>query len=114
MPNPRVGLIEFPADDTGRALRFWSGLLGTGLEPRGEGEGRGWVSRTDDGGPALGVHERGKGPGDTQSLPYVEVDEMAPAVDRVKELGGTVIHPGEQWAICRDSEGTPFALALRS
>jgi hypothetical protein len=30
----------------------------------------------------------------------------------VVELGGTVIHPGSQWAICRDSEGSPFALAV--
>jgi hypothetical protein len=22
-----------------------------------------------------------------------------------------VIHPGETWAICKDSEGSPFALA---
>jgi hypothetical protein len=25
-------------------------------------------------------------------------------------LGGAVIHPGERWAICRDSEGSPFGL----
>jgi hypothetical protein len=25
--------------------------------------------------------------------------------------GGTVIHPGEIWAICKDSEGSPLALA---
>ena len=33
------------------------------------------------------------------------------ALSRVTELGGSVIHPGERWAICRDSEGSPFALA---
>jgi hypothetical protein len=37
---------------------------------------------------------------------------MQPVLDRVLELGGSVIHPGEQWSICRDSEGSPFALAL--
>ena len=26
-------------------------------------------------------------------------------------LGGSVVHPGSQWAICRDSEGSPFGLA---
>jgi hypothetical protein len=31
-------------------------------------------------------------------------------LDRVRELGGSVIHPGERWTICRDSEGSPFAL----
>ena len=29
----------------------------------------------------------------------------------VKELGGSIIHPGSRWAICRDSEGSPFGLA---
>ena len=27
------------------------------------------------------------------------------------ELGGSIIHPGDRWAVCRDSEGSPFALA---
>jgi len=25
-----------------------------------------------------------------------------------------MIHPGDQWAVCRDSEGSPFALAAAS
>jgi hypothetical protein len=36
---------------------------------------------------------------------------MAAALERVQELGGSVIHPGERWAVCRDSEGSPFALS---
>ena len=41
----RPVLIEFPADDPQRALRFWAGVLGSELEPRGEGEGSGSRSR---------------------------------------------------------------------
>jgi predicted enzyme related to lactoylglutathione lyase len=108
--SPR--LIEFPADDAGRALRFWEGLLGTGLEARAEGEGAGWETR---GGPvAVGVHERGPGPGDRVSLPYFAVEDLPDALERVVALGGEVIHPGERWAICRDSEGSPFGLAATS
>jgi predicted enzyme related to lactoylglutathione lyase len=103
-----AALIEFPADDTDRALRFWRGLLEVDLSPRGEGEGAGWVA--DSGGVRLGVHERGRGPGDTASLPYFPVADMAAATRKVEELGGTLVHPGERWSICRDSEGTPFAL----
>lgn len=110
-PSP-LALIEFPADEPERALRFWSGLLGLALEPRTEGEGEGWQSST--GGPALGVHARGRGPGDTVSLPYFAVDDLPGALERVRDLGGTVIHPGERWAICRDSEGSPFGLAARA
>ncbi|HEY8001496.1 MAG: VOC family protein [Vicinamibacteria bacterium] len=112
MSEPRLELIEFPADDPERALRFWGGLLETELEQRGEGEGSGWQTRA--GAPAVGVHERGRGPGDSFSLPYFEVDDVAAALERVAELGGSVVHPGERWAICRDSEGSPFALSASS
>ena len=111
MPN-RLSLIEFPADDPDRALRFWSGLLETELEPRTSDQGDGWQATGDS--PAVGVHRRGTGPGDTFSLPYFEVADIDVALNRVKALGGTVVHPGSQWAICKDSEGTPFGLARRS
>ena len=44
------------------------------------------------------------------SLPYLTVPDLPAALARVVELGGDVIHPGERWAICRDSEGSPFGL----
>jgi predicted enzyme related to lactoylglutathione lyase len=109
-PAAQPSLIEFPADDPERARRFWTGLLSTPLTERGAGEGAGWQTR-DRAAPAVGVHERGRGPGDTHSLPYFTVDDLPEAVDRVRSLGGEVIHPGERWAICRDSEGSPFGLA---
>lgn len=108
-PTP---LIEFPADDPDRALSFWREVLGVALEPRPADAGAGWESRRDD--PRLGVHKRGTGPGDTGSLPYFTISDMASAVDRVRKAGGSIIHPGERWTICRDSEGNPFALATGS
>jgi catechol 2,3-dioxygenase-like lactoylglutathione lyase family enzyme len=36
-------LIEFPADDAERALRFWRGVLGVELVPRAGDAGSGWV-----------------------------------------------------------------------
>jgi predicted enzyme related to lactoylglutathione lyase len=105
-----LSLVEFPADDPERARRFWSGLLGIELEPRSKGKGDGWETRAGD--LPIGVHERGPGPGDTFSLPYFEVTDMAAAVGRVEALGGSVVHPGDRFAICKDSEGSPFGLAL--
>lgn len=102
-------LIEFPADDPDRARRFWHEVLGVVLEPRPEEAGAGWETNAD--GLRIGVHERGPGPGDTASLPYFTVADLPATLERVQELGGSVIHPGERWAICRDSEGSPFALA---
>jgi uncharacterized protein len=102
-------LIEFPADDAERAQRFWQGLLQTTFTDRDPEQGRGW--QIEDGGIVFGLHERGSGPGDRFSLPYFPVTDLAAAIERVRELGGEIIHPGERWAICRDSEGTPFGLA---
>ena len=107
MPSP---LIEFPADDAERALRFWEGVLGVELADRTARQGAGWETSGDDG-LRVGVHERGPGPGDTASLPYFTVTDLPASLERVGALGGSVIHPGERWAICRDCEGSPFALA---
>jgi len=110
MADPRLSLVEFPADDPERARRFWAGLLGAELEQRREGEGEGWQAHS--GGSTIGVHARGRGPGDTFSLPYFAVADLDEALARVAALGGSVVHPGERWAICKDSEGSPFGLAL--
>jgi predicted enzyme related to lactoylglutathione lyase len=110
MLRAHPSLIEFPADDPERARRFWLGVLGLELEARQEGEGDGWQTHTGE--PAVGVHARGPGPGDTVSLPYFTFDDLPAALERVTAHGGSVIHSGEVWAICRDSEGSPFGLAL--
>jgi predicted enzyme related to lactoylglutathione lyase len=102
-------LIEFPADDPERARRFWSGVLGAVLAPRPSDVGAGWEASDAD--LRLGLHQRGSGPGDTASLAYFTVPDLPAALERVQDLGGSVIHPGERWAVCRDSEGSPFALA---
>jgi predicted enzyme related to lactoylglutathione lyase len=108
MADP-VALIEFPADDPQRARRFWAGLLQRELADRDASQGRGWQASAGD--VTIGVHERGRGPGDTASLPYFTIPDMDAALARVGELGGSVIHPGAAWSICRDSEGSPFGLA---
>jgi predicted enzyme related to lactoylglutathione lyase len=103
-----LSLIEFPADELERARHFWAELLGVELEVRRDSEGEGW--QTHSGAPAVGVHLRGRGPGDSFSLPYFVVSDIAEALKRVEALGGSVVHPGERWAICKDSEGSPFGL----
>lgn len=103
-----IDLVEFPADDLERARLFWQGVLGVELGARREDEGTG--VQTHGGNVELGVHPRGQGPGDRVSLPYFGVPDLAASLERVVELGGEVIHPGEAWAVCRDSEGSPFGL----
>lgn len=105
-----LSLVEFPADEPERARRFWSGLLGIQLDARDTDEGAGWQSHGV--GPSIGVHARGRGLGDTFSLPYFSVGDLELALEHVVALGGTVVHPGSRWAICKDCEGSPFGLAL--
>jgi predicted enzyme related to lactoylglutathione lyase len=102
-------LIEFPADDPDRARRFWNEVLGAELVPRAGDAGEGWEINSGD--LRIGVHQRGPGPGDTASLPYFTVPDLPATLQRVQDAGGSVIHPGERWAVCRDSEGSPFALS---
>jgi predicted enzyme related to lactoylglutathione lyase len=108
MPESPLSLVEFPADDPARARRFWTELLGVELQTRSEEQGEGW--QTSGAGATIGLHSRGRGPGDSFSLPYFVVRDIAGALSRVEALGGTVVHPGERWAICKDSEGSPFGL----
>ena len=49
--------------------------------------------------------------GAPSALPYFAVDDLPKALERVEALGGSIVHPGESWAICKDSEGSPFGLA---
>ena len=109
MADAPLPLIEFPADDPERARRFWAELLGVELGVRGADEGEGWETRAAD--LRLGVHQRGRGPGDSASLPYFAVADIAQALEQVRALGGSVVHPGDRWAVCRDSEGSPFGLS---
>jgi predicted enzyme related to lactoylglutathione lyase len=102
-------LIELPADEPERARRFWEGLMQMSLESRQPKQGRGWQAELD--GVVIGLHERGPGPGDRFALPYFPVSDLSAAVERVRVLGGEIVHLGDPWVICRDSEGTPFGLA---
>ncbi len=86
-------------------------MLDLALNSR-RGEGEGW--QTHSFGPAGRVHLRGPGPGDSFSLPYFEVEDLSAALEQVQMLGGSVVHPGDAWAVCKDSEGRPFALAARA
>jgi predicted enzyme related to lactoylglutathione lyase len=105
----RGALMEFPADDLERARRFWEGILGLRLDERREGEGSGLQAR-EHAEAFLGLHPRGAGPGDRASLPYFLVADLEEALERVVALGGEIVHPGARWAVCRDSEGSPFGL----
>ncbi len=85
--------VDFPADDLERARRFWDDVLGADVEAAG-----------------IDVHARGDVPEDRGTLAYFAVEDLGAALERVVELGGEVLQPGERSAVCRDSEGNRFGL----
>ena len=106
----RLDLVEFPADDhSGPPVLVgpaWRGARAAHRE-----EGAGWQTRTGD--TTVGIHARGPGPGDTWSLPYFTVSDAWRRPWRgSRSLAARSCTPATACRSARDSEGTPFALAL--
>jgi hypothetical protein len=111
----QISHIEFPADDTARAGRFYNGLFGWELGEMPQFPdyllfSMGTIERA---GGAIGL--RGQSVGDKVRL-YVEVDAIDPVLAKVPGLGGKVITPrteipGQGWyAVVEDSEGSEIGL----
>jgi hypothetical protein len=78
----------------------------TADQVRAPGEGEGWQTRSA--GPTVGVHERGRGPGDSFSLPYFSVRDIAEALENVQTLGGSIVHPGGALGSLQGLRGNPL------
>ena len=107
-----ITFFELGVDDVERGRTFYGGLFGWSFEP----------------GPAGGLMIRGAGApggahgGDPGASPYVffSVDDLDAALDRVRELGGTVEGNPDgsedsastygRFRLCRDDQGSPFGL----
>ena len=112
MPDSPLSLVEFPADDPERARRFWTQLLGIELQSRSRDQGEGW--QTAGAAPPSACTRAAVARATLSPCPISVVRDIEAALVRVEALGGTVVHPGERWAICKDSEGSPFGLASES
>jgi predicted enzyme related to lactoylglutathione lyase len=115
MAQAHISHIEFPADDTDRAQRFYSELFGWEFQ---EMEGYGGYFMFSSGaieqsGGAIGL--RGQSTGDTVRV-YITCDSIDDVLPRVEELGGKVVTPrtdipGQGWyAVILDSEGSELGL----
>jgi uncharacterized protein len=108
-----LAFFELGVDDTTRAREFYEGLFGWRFEPGPHG---GLTISTPN--VPGGIHG-----GDQGAVPYVffGVEDMEAALQRVRELGGTVedvdvegdessiAHFG-RFKLCRDDQGSPFGL----
>jgi predicted enzyme related to lactoylglutathione lyase len=115
MSHGQISHIEFPADDTARAARFYSGLFGwqLGEMPQFPNYLLFSMGTIASAGGAIGL--RGQSVGDQLRI-YVEVDAIDDLLPKVAGLGGRVITarteiPGQGWyAVVEDSEGSQIGL----
>ncbi|MGH8870895.1 MAG: VOC family protein [Acidimicrobiia bacterium] len=109
-----LAFVEIGVDDVERGRVFYEGLFGWKLETGPSGQGY-TISMPNVGG---GMHG-----GDKGAAPYLffRVDDIDQAVERVKELGGTVddvdvdsdedsVAQHGRFKLCRDDQGSPFGL----
>jgi predicted enzyme related to lactoylglutathione lyase len=109
-----VTFIELGVGDTERGRAFYEGLFGWRFAPGPSGEGFAIEL------PGVGGGMHG---GDAGASPYVffGVDDIDAAVQKVRELGGSVEEmdvEGDEasqarfgrFKLCRDDQGSPFGL----
>lgn len=115
MAHGQITHVEFPADDTARARRFYGELFGWEF---GEMEGfAGYYMFSFGAISAAGgaIGERGKSTG-TRLRIYIEADSIDAVLARVVALGGAIVEPkaeisGQGWfAVVNDSEGSEVGL----
>lgn len=109
----KVVHFEVPADDTSRALKFYSEKFGWSFQSI-EGPIEYHMAQVSEG---LGgaIHRADQGGGIPGIFVYFDVGDINEGVQRVRSLGGTAEDPGpvpgQGWfARCSDTEGNQFGL----
>lgn len=109
--------VDIPADDPARARRFYAELFNWQFHEAHESEGY-FLFRTatsDQNGVAGGIGKRGEA-APQHVRAYVETDSLDAALQRVTELGGSVVSGKAEvpdqgwWAVVRDTEGNELGL----
>ncbi|CAN5540547.1 MAG: VOC family protein [Chloroflexi bacterium] len=116
MAHGDLGHLEIPADDIGRARRFYEDAFGwTFSEVEGYPN---YVMFHTAAGPQAGggaIGERGVSAGN-ELRNYVGVDSIDQALPRIEQLGGSVVQPKEEvpgqgwYAVVNDPEGNKLGL----
>lgn len=114
---PTIVHFDLPADDIKRAQAFYGSLFGWTFE-KYEGPIEYYLIRTTalDGAPGVAGGMGPRGAPDQQMMDYIGVPSVADYLERVTQLGGTIIMPRTaiptigSLAICQDTEGNRFGL----
>jgi predicted enzyme related to lactoylglutathione lyase len=117
---PNIAYFQIPADDVGRARKFYQSLLGWKIEPDTTLEDKSleWQN-IETGEPKEGTMNMGglykrMGPGPIMN--FVEVEDIEKVLARVEKLGGKVMMPLDTIkgvglvAVIQDTEGNIIGL----
>lgn len=113
---PNIVHFEIPADDVGRARKFYTGLFGWKIE-KFEGDMDYWMVQTGE--KSAGGLEGGLMPRQMPNqaiINYIEVDSLNAYAAKVTDLGGTIQVPKTAvpgmgyFAVCLDTEGNAFGI----
>ena len=114
MPKGEITHIEFPADDTDRAKRFYTAVAGWEFTEMDGMPGYFTFRTGEQTGGAVG--RRGESTGEALRI-YVTVDSMTDAIAAAEANGGSVVEqPADigggmgTFAVVRDTEGTEIGL----
>jgi len=119
MKNGDFTHIDIPADDTGRATRFYTELFGWSFTDSGFGDFHLFTTPVGEEGMGGAIGKRGE-TAPERMLAYVHVDSIDQTVARAIELGGSLKAPREEvpgigsYATLLDSEGNEIALWERA
>jgi uncharacterized protein len=108
---PGIIHFEIPAQDTGRAVKFWGGLFGYEFQSMdGPIEYHMFQTGENEGGAVYPQQQ-----GETGLISYFNVEDIDAARQKVEELGGKAEGkepvPGMGWyARATDTEGNEFSL----
>ena len=107
--------FELPAQDTGRAKTFWSGVCGWEFGDSAMPDFEYFMVQT---GPEQGGAIYPQQAGEQGPVVYFDTDDIDASVTKVRELGGQADDkqpiPGIGWfARCTDTEGNSFSLYQR-
>jgi hypothetical protein len=103
-----IGYFTMPTRDLERAKTFYASLFGWTFDAAASGPQYAHIAETS---PSGGLNSADEG---TRVQIWFRIDDIEPAVARVRELGGTAAEPSKSasgWsASCKDDQGTEFNL----
>jgi Glyoxalase-like domain len=108
--------IDAPDSVFDAEVEFWPRATGWPLHPSRSLEFAGKCYPPDNGPLHLLLQRLGSDDGATRTRAHIDLasDEVLAEVDRLLDIGATLIGPGDGWVALRDPDGTPFCVTAQS